>query len=413
MTDGLTRLIRYGYQGPPGPAGSGGGGGAEVITNEVLWRPGLPSGNGAVATWEEVYARILSALGQIKIKVDDTYGQCTVSTGEWDCFQKTFFESAHPGSNASAFMRFAAGAKLVDPYGFSALALYKRNGGGPIIEKRSDGRMLFDDATTLYTHSSQDENIIQCTAAQPQLIFLRGSNMYTNVVGPTKGFVKCDNPGGVFLIIVFSVGIGALIFPQMVESANAADYILAIRDSSAAFPAQPFFAGTLLDNPTDRMENTIAYSGLAAAKPTTPVTGPGTLYYETDTPGYSYWDGAAWQALATGGGGGFDGRVDAGTVAAGTYNDYNTGTNNVIEVTGAGAGIFTGFVAPTGGKSKDLIIIGAPGGNIVTLTEENVASAAANRIKLFAFGPGPTNANAWRLTYSPARQRWCATAYIV
>lgn len=275
-----------GAQGPTGPAGGGGGGGGSPSARTVVWEPGATSSDYTLGTWGEV-ATLLGTDPFVTLGLKPSVGNPCLVTSSVQCSQRTKFVNAIPGSDSVAILQFSSGAQLLNPAGFSAVGIEKGAGGGAVIKNTLGGRIVFDDACSIYTTALIDEAIIDVANAGVQLLFLRGSNVFSYNGAPTKGLIKIDQTlGGAFLVLIFQNGIGNVNFPFMVEG-GAADFLLAYSDISWTFPEQSFFTGTVYNYETQQPR-----SGTTAQRPAVPAL---WMQYGDTTLGKPiWWNGVAW-----------------------------------------------------------------------------------------------------------------------
>jgi hypothetical protein len=100
----------------------------------------------------------------------------------------------------------------------------------------------------------------------------------------------------------------------------------------------------------------------------------------------------------------------AGNAATGTVNNFDPGTAQIIEFTGATGPTFTGMLAPDPGDPQVVFLIGPPG-QTITFNEQDAASAAANRFENFPFSNNIVSTAIY--AYAPTRQRWVLMHYTV
>ncbi len=96
--------------------------------------------------------------------------------------------------------------------------------------------------------------------------------------------------------------------------------------------------------------------------------------------------------------------------ATGTVNNFDPGTAQIIEFTGATGPTLTGMLAPDTGDPQVLFLIGPPG-QTITFNEQDAASAAANRFENFPFSNNIVSTAIY--AYAPTRQRWVLMHYTV
>jgi len=361
MAEGITRLVRYGYQGPAGPPGSGGGGGGGASSGvpTIVWKPGAVSTGAIYATWAEVHAQIIAAIGDIKITIDDGLAPALVPAGVWNCFQRARFASATPARDLVTIIKFAAGAILVNPASFESIQIWHEN-AGPIIRVTLNGSITFTYNSTISVRTGATGSAIEVTNAVTsfQIAFFALSNAQTQLVSPPASIVDLQNAGAFFLVVMTDSGFASL--PTSFVQGGAGTFFVPIVDASAPVPTQINLLGTTAGTRSDLASNTEPSRGITGAEPANPIQGQ--LYFDTTIGVDKFWNGLAWVIPSV--------RKVVQLVGDGvalTYNvPHNMNDNNVhvtVYDTIAPMGNVVTVVERPDANSVDVTFLAAPGVN--------------------------------------------------
>lgn len=268
--------------------------GATASYRTVCWRPGGATTGYFFSDYEDIQAIIDDAEGNITVLVDDSVAESDLPSGAWDCWGRVRFDSADPQRNAIMEIGFQPNGCLLNPAIISRLGVYKEhNDGMPAIGLTRDGVIRFDNVTTFWNEQGTDQPMIEITCANAQLIFLEAANVYTQHAGPTRGFIRLNRVGGVFLYYAISNQLGIPMFPTQLENtAGAADIVYIAADASVIVPPQTVFTGTLLHIRSDYAALCEPSKGTTAARPASPTSGE--MYFDTTLSRPIWWTGADW-----------------------------------------------------------------------------------------------------------------------
>lgn len=271
---------------------------AEPSLRTIIWRPGGATDGFFMADYEDVQVAIDDAQGNITVRVDDSLAESDLPSNPqgWDGWNgRLRFDSANPLRNAINEIGFENNSYLKNPGIISRLGVYKEHQDGlPAIMLTTDGVIRFDNSTTFWNELGTDQPMIELQTPNAQLLFLEAANMYTQHFPATRGFVRCNNPGGLFLYYAVSNQLGIPLFPTQFESTSVNDFILVAGDASVTLPPQTAtpFAGFITRQKTDLLSQNAPSFGTTAERPAFP-----DLWEEfrDTTLGLPiYWNGVAW-----------------------------------------------------------------------------------------------------------------------
>lgn len=251
----------------------------------VIFRPGyIGTADDVKTTWSEVKSVIEASNGGLSIVVDNTSGSCVV-TETTNCFGTISFI----GAGANPQLSIADGVQLINPGGVNGVQMTGAPTivssilltlGSSLVAERGGG-YFFETGATL--------PLIKSTA--PFNVFARYLNGgYDTTNAPTIPLITVAT-GSTTILAAIDCGL-IQAEPSNLIDGDATSILIQAGDANNYFIDQTVFAGTKIQQRTDKTSSLLWSNGDTASRPTNAVVGQS--YFDTDLKTNIWWDGTTW-----------------------------------------------------------------------------------------------------------------------
>jgi len=256
------------------------------VYDQIRFRPGDTSGDAGIATtWTEVKAAIDATQGRIMISIDNSLSPCVVDQ-DTNCYGLVTFMG---GTVNQPTLNIADGFQLIDPLGTTGVQItgtptikssILNTLGNAMVCERGGGYTLLVGSTL---------PLIETTS--PFAVYARYLNgAWDNSAVPTVPLITVATGSTTIVVSLDSGLVGAE--PTSMIDGDATSTLIKGGDANNTFPAQSMFAGTVIEQRTDRSSSLLWSYGDTASRPTDAVTGQ--PYFDTDLDSVVTWNGTSW-----------------------------------------------------------------------------------------------------------------------
>lgn len=262
------------------------------VYDQIRFRPGDTSGDAGIATtWTEVKAAIDATLGRITVVVDNELSTCIVDQ-DTNCYGLVLFSG---GTLLQPTLTIADGVQLIDPLGSTGVVItgtptikssILNSLGNAMVCERGGGYALQVGSTKPFIETTS----LFAVYAR----YLNGS--WDNSLAPTVPLITVATGSTTILVSIDSGLVGAE--PSTMIDGDATSTLIKGGDANNTFPVQSMFAGTVIEQRTDKSSSLLWSYGDTASRPTNAVIGQ--PYFDTDDNAVVTWNGTVWVSGGSG-----------------------------------------------------------------------------------------------------------------
>ena len=256
------------------------------VYDQLRFRPGDTSGDaGIVTTWTEVKAAIDATLGRIMIAIDNELSPCIVDQ-DTNCYGLVTFMG---GTVNQPTLIVADGFQLIDPLGSTGVAITGTPTIKPSILNSIGNAIVCERGGSFSLQVGSTKPLIETTS--PFAVYARYLNgVWDNTQAPTVPLITVAT-GSTTIVVSLDSGLGGIEPSSMIDG-DATSTLIKGGDANNTFPAQTMFAGTVIEQRTDKSSSLLWSYGDTASRPTNAVIGQ--PYFDTDDNAVVTWNGTVW-----------------------------------------------------------------------------------------------------------------------
>lgn len=262
---------------------------ASAARQSVVFKPGVASSGGVVATWAEVAALIVSTEGRLDVYVDSTLATPTVSSNI-DCKGKTNFIGViqyNYASGQQTILAITPGVVITDPTLFKNLNL--QGSGNDLMVHVTVYALVLNFVNSIIQVPTNNVPAV-LISSDNAIITLDGSAIYGGFPA-TDSYFEAESGIVIYFTLQLLRAYGLFSAPDNALMVKGTSIVCNMNtDGSAYLPPQ-----TNLVTSTEPLLLTgyTTQSGTSANRPTSPLF-VGQQYFDITISSPIWWDGAAW-----------------------------------------------------------------------------------------------------------------------